>query len=247
MGPGRTLERTIGRRWESARPRTPHTQARGVPLRPHARKNGRSGLGERPIPDAQATGAPSQPRPLSFRACGRGPLPGGCGCGRCGRRNPSPTPQRALLRAGFARCWGGIRVPGGGRLLPGCGASGIGRSPTPDVSSVQACGRGPIPTGCGCGGCGRGEPSPTPQRALSRAACARCGGSMRVPWGGASCLGVGRLGLGALPPPTTRPFGCAAGAHYPLAVGAAGAGVRTRHQPQSARFCELALCALGAA
>ena len=37
VGPGRTPERTRGRGWESARPRTPHTQARGAPPgRPHA-------------------------------------------------------------------------------------------------------------------------------------------------------------------------------------------------------------------
>ena len=64
---------------------------------------------------------------------------------------------------------------------------------------------------------------------------------MRVPGGGASCLGVRRPGLGALPPPTTGPFGRAAGAHYPLAVGAGGAGMGTRHQPHRARSCELAL------
>ena len=108
----------------------------------------------------------------------------------------------------------------GGRLLPGCGASGDGRSPTPDLSSVGACGRGPLPTGCGCRGCGHGDPSPTPQRALLRAGFARCGGGMRFPGGGASCMGVGRPETGALPPPTTRPFGRAAGAHYPLAVAA---------------------------
>ena len=70
---------------------------------------------------------------------------------------------------------------------------------------------------------------------------------MRVPGGGASCPGVGRLGSGALPPPTTCPFGRAAGAHYPLAVGPGGAGVGTRHQPHSARSCEVALRAVGAA
>ena len=37
VGPGRTPERTIGRGWESARPRTPHTQAGGAPPgHPHA-------------------------------------------------------------------------------------------------------------------------------------------------------------------------------------------------------------------
>ena len=43
LGPGRTPERTSGRGWESARPRTPNTQARGAPPRrapaaPTARK-----------------------------------------------------------------------------------------------------------------------------------------------------------------------------------------------------------------
>ena len=68
-----------------------------------------------------------------------------------------------------------------------------------------------------------------------------------MPGGGASCLGVGRPGSGALPPPATRPFGRATGAHYPLADGAGGAGVATCHQPQSARSCELALRVVGAA
>ena len=279
-----------------------HEGARGGRLLPGC---GASGVGLSPTPDHSY-----------FRACGRGPLPTGCGCGGFGLGDTSPTPQRALLRAGFARCGGGTRAPGGaplalvwgvpgralshprplvrsgvrpgptthwlcvrgvqawgpvtnptaralaswlcallgrhegarrGRLLPGCGASGVGRSPTSDHSSVRACGRGPLPTGCGCGGCGHGDPSPTPQRTLLRAGFARCGSGMRVPGGGASCLGSGRPGFGPLPPPTSRSFGRAAGAHYPLAVGAGDAGMGTRHQSHSARFCELALPAVGAA
>ena len=70
---------------------------------------------------------------------------------------------------------------------------------------------------------------------------------MKMPRGGASCLGVGRLWSGALPTPTSRPSGLAARAHYPLAVDARGAGMGTRHQPHSARSCELALRAVGAA
>ena len=167
-------------------------------------------------------GSPTPDHP-SFRACGRGPLPTHRRCGGCGHGNPSPTPQRALLRAGFARCGGGTMAPGGGRLLPGCGASGVGRSPDPDHSSFRACGRGRLPTGCGCGGCGRGDPSTTPQRALLRAGFSRRGGGTRAPGGGASCLGVGRPRSAAPPPPTTRPLGRAAGAHCLLAV---GAGVR---------------------
>ena len=70
---------------------------------------------------------------------------------------------------------------------------------------------------------------------------------MRVPGGGASCLGVGRPGSGALPPPTARPLGGLPGptTHWLWVRG--GAGVGTYHQPHSARSCELALRAVGAA
>ena len=173
---------------------------------------------------------------------------------------PGPTTHWLWVRG--VRAWGPVTNPTaralaccrgrhegarGGRPLPGCGASGVGRSPTPDLSSFRACGRGPLPTGCGCGRCRHGDPSSTPQRAVLRAGFARCGGGTRVPAGGASCLGVGGPGTGALPPRTSRPLGRAAGAHYPLAVGAGGVGVGTRHQPHSARSCELALRAVGAA
>ena len=50
---------------------------------------------------------------------------------------------------------------------------------------------------------------------------------MRVPGGGAFCLGVGRPGLGALPPPTARPLGGLPGptTHWPWVR---SAGVRAR-------------------
>ena len=195
-----------------------------------------SGIGTSPTPD----------RP-SFGACGRGPLPTGLwvlGVRAWGRVTHLKARAVASRLCALSGRHGAAR---GGRLLHGCGASGVGRSPTPDHSSLRACGRGPLPTGSGCGGCGRGDPSPTPQHALLRAGFARCGGGMRVPGGGTSCPGVWRPGSGALPFPTTRPLGRAAGAHYPLAVGAGDAGVGTRHQPHSARSCELALRAMGAA
>ena len=335
---------------------------------------------------ASGVGRSANPERPSFGACGPGPEPTGCRCGGCGRGDPSPNPQRALLRAGLARCGGGSRAfrggasclavgrpgsgalppptarpsgraagahyplavgggaagvgthhqthsarswvlalravgaaqgrprgaplawlwgvrgralsnarppdlwdvrPGptthwlwvrgvrlwgpvtkptaralaswlcaprgrhegawGGRLLPWCGASSVGRSPNPNRPPFRACDRGPLTTGCGCGGCGRGDPSPTPQRALLRAGFARCGGGARAPRGGASCLGVWRPGSGALPPQTAPPFGRAGGAHYPLAAGAGDAGVGTRHRTHSVRSCELALRAVGAA
>ena len=140
-----------------------------------------------------------------------------------------------------------MRVPGGGRLLPGCGASGFRCSPTPDCPPSGWAAGAHYPLAVGAGGCGRGDLSPTPQRALLRAGFARCGGGMRVPGGGASCLGVGRPGSGALPPPTARPLGGLPGptTHWLWVRG--GAGVGTRHQHHSARSCELVLRAVGAA
>ena len=64
---------------------------------------------------------------------------------------------------------------------------------------------------------------------------------------GASCLGVGRPGSGGLPPPTARPLGGLPGPTTHWLWVQRDAGVGTRHQPHSARSCELALRAVGAA
>ena len=140
-----------------------------------------------------------------------------------------------------------MRVPGGGRLLPGCGASGVGRSPSPNCLPSGRAAGAHYPLAVGAGGCGCGDPSSTPQRALLRAGFARCGGGTRAPGGGTSCLGMGRPGSGALPPPTARPLGRLPGptTHWLWVRG--GAGVGTRHQPNSSRSCDLALRSVGAA
>ena len=136
---------------------------------------------------------------------------------------------------------------GGGASPGGVACHGVGRSPTPDCPPSGRAAGAHYPLAVGAGGCEHGDPSPTPQLALLRAGFARCGGGMRVPWGGASCLGVGRPGSGALPTSTARPLGGLPGptTHWLWVRGAAGVG--TRHQPHSARSCELALRAEGAA
>ena len=150
--------------------------------------------------------------PPSGRAAGAH-YPLALGAGGCGRGDPSPTPQRTLLRAGFARCGGGTRAPGGGRLLPWCGASGVGRSPTPDCPPSGRAAGAHYPLAVGAGGCGRGDPSPTPQRALFRAGLARCGSGIRAPGGGRLLPGCGASGVGRSPTPDCPPSGQAAGAH----------------------------------
>ena len=91
--------------------------------------------------------APSHPRPLVLSG-----VP------------PGPTTHWLWVRGATAGApaswlcalWGQHVGARGGHSSPGCWASRVGRSPTPDHSSFRACGRGPLPTGCGYGRCGCG-------------------------------------------------------------------------------------------
>ena len=117
----------------------------------------------------------------------------------------------------------------------------------PRLPALWAGCRGPLPTGCGCGGVRAWGPVTNPTaRALASWLCALWGRHEGAR-GGASCRGVVRPGSGALPPPTARPLGGPPGptTHWLCLRGAAGVG--TRHKPHSARSCELALRAVGAA
>ena len=226
----------------------PAPAPRRAPLRAGvARPGGGGRASPGGVPSAVVRGVWGQALPLPrlpplWAGC-RGPLPTRSGCGGCGRGEPSPTPQRELLRAGFARCGGGTRAAGGGAPPAWvCGVRGRALS-HPRLPALWAGCRGELPTGCGCGGVRAWGPITNP----TAHAPACCGGGMRVPGRGASCLGVGRRGSGALPPPTARPLGGLPGptTHWLWMRG--GAGVGTRHQPHSVRSCELALRAVGAA
>ena len=196
---------------------------------------GRPGLGALPPPTARPLGG--LPGPTTHWLC----------CGGVREWGPVTDPKARALGSWLCALWGQHEGARGGRLLPGCGASGVGRSPTPDCPPSGRAAGAHYPLAVGPGGCGRGDPSPSPQRALLRAGFALRGGGMRVPGGGASCLDVGRPGSGALPTSTARPLGGLPGptTHWLWVRG--GAGVGTCHKTQSARSCELALHAVGAA
>ena len=152
---------------------------------------------------ASTVGCSATPnRPSLGRAAGACyPLAVGAGAVGLGTRHQSHSARSCELASSVVeRHEGGW----GRRLLPGCRGSAVGPSPTPILGP---CGRGPLPTGYGWEGCGLRDPSPTPQRALLQADFARRGGGTRAPRGGASCLRVGRPGLGGLPRPTARPWG----------------------------------------
>ena len=224
-----------------------HEGARGGRLLPRSRA---SGVRRSLIPDCPASRrAAGAHFPLAVDAggCGRGGPLGGL---------PGPTTNRLWVRGATGvgtrhqthsalSCvlWGRHEGARGGRLLPGCGASGFRRSPSPDCPPSGRAAGAHYPLAVGAERLRAWGPVTNPTaRAL---AC--CGGGMRVPGGGTSCLGVGRPGWGALPSPTARPLGGLPGptTHWLWVRG--GAGVGTRHQPHSARSCVLALRAVGAA
>ena len=161
--------------------------------------------------------------PALWAGC-RGPLPAGCGCGGVRAWGPVRNPTARALASWLRVLWGRHEGAQGGRLLPGCGASGVGRSPTHDCPPSGRAAGAHYPLAVGAGGCGRGDPSPTPQRALLRACFARCGGGTRVPGGGRPLPWCGASVVGRSPTPDCPPSGRAAGAHYPLAANAGGCG-----------------------
>ena len=140
-----------------------------------------------------------------------------------------------------------MRVPGG--AAPPAWVWGVrGRALShPRLPALWAACRGPLPTGRGCrGGRAWGPVTNPTARALASWLCALWGRHEGAR-GGASSLGVGLPGSGALPPPTFRPLGGLPGPTTHCLWVRGDAGVGTRQQPHSARSCELALRAVGAA
>ena len=110
----------------------------------------------------------SHPRlPALWAGC-RGPLPTRCGCGGVRAWGPVTNPPACALASWLCALWGQHEGAPEGHLLPGCGASGVGRSPTPDCPPSERAFGADYPLAVAAGGCGRGDPSPTQQRALLR-------------------------------------------------------------------------------
>ena len=190
---------------------------------------------------------PPAARPLERAA--RVPRPVCPGCGRCGRVDPAPAPQRAPLQAGVARCGGGGRAsPGGGAFHRCEGRLVSGAVPSPAARPLERAARVPRPACPGRGRCGRGDPAPAPQRAPLRAGVARCGGGGRASPGGVpSTIVRGAWGQAlSLPRPPVLWSG-QPGFRDPCVPGAVDAGVWTQHRPHSVRPCGPALLAVGVA
>ena len=128
------------------------------------------------------------------------------GCGRCGRVDPGPAPQRAPLRAGVARCGGGGRASPGGvpsTVVRGAWCQALSLPRPLVLRSVQPgfcdpCVPGAVDAGVW-----------TQHRPHSVRPCGpRCslwGWRKGVPGGGAFHRCEGRLVSGAVPRPAARP------------------------------------------
>ena len=187
------------------------------------------------------SGAVPSPAARPPERAARVPRPVCPGCGRCGRVDPAPAPQRAPLRAGVARCGGGGRVsPGRGACCRCEGRLVSGAVPPPAARPPERAARVPRPVCPGCGRCGRVDPAPAPQRAPLRAGVARCGGGGRASPGGVPSTVVRGAWCQALSLP--RPlvlWSVQPGLRDPRVPGAVDVGVWTQHQPHSAA-CALA-------
>ena len=145
------------------------------------------------------------------------------GCGQCGRVDPAPAPQRAPLRAGFARCGGGGRASPGG--VPSTIVRGVwGQALSlPRLPAHWAGCLGPPPTCCGRGCVGVGaQHCPLGLHALSGLRAAGVVGGR--PRGLACHYCEGRLVSGAVPPPAARPLERAAWAPRPVCPGCGRSG-----------------------
>ena len=102
------------------------------------------------------SGAVPTPAARPLERAARVPRPVCPGCGRCGRGDLAPAPQRAPLRAGVARCRGGGRASPGG--VPSTSVRGVCSQALtlPRLPAHWAGCWGPPPTCCGRGCVGVG-------------------------------------------------------------------------------------------
>ena len=152
----------------------PAPAPRRAPLRAGVARcggGGKASLGGVPSAVVRGVGgqALSLPRLSALWAGCRGPLPTGCGCGGVRAWGPVTNPTARALASWLGALWGRHEGARGGRLLPRCGASGVGHSLTPDCPPSGRAAGAHYRLAVGAGGCGHGDPSPTPQCALLRA------------------------------------------------------------------------------
>ena len=190
---------------------------------------------------------PPAARPLERAA--RVPRPVCPGCGRCGRVDPAPAPQRAPLRAGVARCGGGGRASPGGvpsTVVRGAWCQALSLPRPPVLWSGQPGFRNPcVPGAVDAGVWTQHRPHSVRPCGTALLAVGVAGGRPR---GGVPSIVVRGAWCQALSLP--RPpvlWSGQPGFRDPCVPGAVDAGVWTQHRAHSVRPCGPALLAVGVA
>ena len=196
----------------------------GAPPCPRVPRGACCGLSRPVVPSLRL---PVRHSMRSVRSAGSVPLPFGfaarvrCVCVRSSSRDVHASPARV----GVARALRAVPMQGSGRALPGGSCPSAFPAPVPYSPYLALWGVGPVPSFLAWLGVAR-PPA---------AGFARCGGGTWAPGGRASRSECGASGVGRPPTPHRPSLGCAAGARYPLAVGARAVGEGTRDQRHSAR------------
>ena len=167
-----------------------------VPPRPPVLWGGQPGFRDPCVPGAVCADMGTQQQPHGARPCGPALRAVGVAEGR---------PRGGVPSAVVGGVWG--------QALP-----------LPRLPALCAGYRGPLPTGCGCGGVRAwGHVTNPTARALASWLCSLLG-RHEDPRGGRLLPGCGASRGWRSATPDCPPSGWAAGAHYPLAVGAGGCG-----------------------
>ena len=168
------------------------------------------------------SGAVPPPAARPPERAARVPRPVCPGCGRCGRVDPAPAPQRAPLRAGVARCGGGGRASPGGvpsTVVRGAWCQALSLPRPLVLRSVQPGFRDPCVPGAVDAGVWTQHRPHSVACALAGRRCSLWGWRKGVPGGGAFHHCEGRLVSGAVPPPAARPLERAARVPRPACPG----------------------------
>ena len=171
------------------------------------------------------SGAVPAPAARPLERAARVPRPVCPGCGRCGRVDPAPAPQRAPLRAGVARCGGGGRASPGGvpsAVVRGAWCQALSLPRPLVLWSGQPGFRDPCVPGAVDAGVWT-QHQPHSVRPCGPALLA-VGVAEGRPRGGAFHRCEGRLVSGAVPPPAARPLERAARVPRPVCPGCGRCG-----------------------
>ena len=171
------------------------------------------------------SGAVPSPAARPLERAARVPRPVCPGCGRCGRVDPAPAPQRAPLRAGVARCGGGGRASPGGvpsTVVRGAWCQALSLPRLLVLRSAQPGFRDPCVPGAVDAGVWT-QHRPHSVRPCGPALLA-VGVAEERPRGGAFHRCEGRLVSGAAPPPAARPPERAARVPRPVCPGCGRCG-----------------------